>query len=58
MATITKTTNLFPAEFIPKIFSKVAGHSTLAKLSKQEPIPFFRNITVCIYDGRGSIYCR
>lgn len=56
MATITKTTNLFPAEFIPKIFSKVAGHSTLAKLSKQEPIPFSETSQfVFTMDGEASI---
>lgn len=56
MATITKTTNLFPAEFIPQIFSKVAGHSTLAKLSKQEPIPFSgASQFVFTMDGEASI---
>nr|DAE98991.1 MAG TPA: major capsid protein [Caudoviricetes sp.] len=56
MATITKTTNLFPAEFIPQIFSKVAGHSTLAKLSKQEPIPFSETSQfVFTMDGEASI---
>lgn len=56
MATITKTTNLFPAEFIPQIFSKVAGHSTLAKLSKQEPIPFSGTSQfVFTMDGEASI---
>ena len=56
MAKITKTTNLFPAEFIPQIFSKVAGHSTLAKLSKQEPIPFSETSQfVFTMDGEASI---
>lgn len=56
MATITKTTNLFPAEFIPQIFSKVSGHSTLAKLSKQEPIPFSGTSQfVFTMDGEASI---
>ena len=40
MSTITKSTNLFPAELTADIFSKVAGHSTLAKLSAQKAIPF------------------
>lgn len=56
MATITKTTNLFPAEFISQIFSKVAGHSTLAKLSKQKPIPFSETSQfVFTMDGEASI---
>ena len=40
MSTITKSTNLFPAELTADIFSKVAGHSALAKLSAQQAIPF------------------
>lgn len=40
MSTITKSTNLFPAELSDEIFSKVAGHSSLAKLSAQKAIPF------------------
>lgn len=56
MATITKTTDLFPAELIPQIFNKVAGHSTLAKLSKQEPIPFSGTSQfVFTMDGEASI---
>lgn len=56
MATITKTTDLFPAELIPQIFNKVAGHSTLAKLSKQEPIPFSETSQfVFTMDGEASI---
>lgn len=56
MATITKTTDLFPAELIPQIFSKVAGRSTLAKLSKQEPIPFSGTSQfVFTMDGEASI---
>ena len=56
MATITKSTNLFPTELVPQIFNKVAGHSTLAKLSKQEPIPFTGNQEfVFTMDGEASI---
>lgn len=56
MATITKSTNLFPAELIPQIFNKVAGHSALAKLSKQAPIPFTGNQEfVFTMDGEASI---
>lgn len=40
MALITNSTSKFPAELVTKVFSKVKGHSTLAKLSAQEPIPF------------------
>src|SRR5699024_2038999 len=32
--------DLFPAEVVTDIFSKVKGHSTLAKLSNQQAIPF------------------
>ncbi len=40
MANITKSTNLFSSELVADVFSKVKGHSSLAKLSAQEPIPF------------------
>lgn len=40
MATITTSTNLFPEELVPEIFSKVKGHSALARLSGQTPIRF------------------
>lgn len=32
--------NLFPSEVVKDIYSKVQGHSSLAKLSSQTPIPF------------------
>lgn|SRR5699024_9721858 len=35
-----KSGDLFPPEVITDIFSRVKGHSTLAKLSNQQPIPF------------------
>jgi len=35
-----KAGSLFPAQIVKEIFNKVKGHSTLAKLSGQEPIPF------------------
>lgn len=35
-----KAGSLFPAEIVKEIFSKVQGHSALANLSGQEPIPF------------------
>lgn len=40
MANALKQGTLFPAELIPELISKVQGHSTLAKLSSQTPIPF------------------
>lgn len=39
MATIQTKGAMFPAEVISDLFNKVAGHSTLAKLSGQVPIP-------------------
>lgn len=39
MATL-KSGDLFPHEVVTDIFSKVKGHSTLAKLSNQQAIPF------------------
>ena len=38
MATALKIS--YPEELIPELMSKVVGHSTLAKLSNQTPIPF------------------
>lgn len=40
MALITNSTSKFPTELVTDIFDKVKGHSTLAKLSAQMPIPF------------------
>lgn len=39
MSAIEKS-NLFPAELEQELFSKVKGHSSLALLSNQEPLPF------------------
>lgn len=56
MATITKSTNLFPAELVSEVFSKAKGHSSLAKLSGQTPIPFSGNTQmVFTMDGEASI---
>lgn len=56
MATITKITNLFPAELVSEVFSKAKGHSSLAKLSNQTPIPFAGNTQmVFAMDGEASI---
>lgn len=38
--TALKHGDLFPQEVVTEIFSKVKGHSTLAKLSNQQAIPF------------------
>lgn len=35
-----KTGDLFPPEVVTEIFNKVKGHSTLARLSNQQAIPF------------------
>lgn len=40
MTTAMKAGTLFNPELVTEIMSKVQGHSTLAKLSKQTPIPF------------------
>lgn len=37
---VLKSGSLFPTETVKEIFSKVNGHSSLAKLSAQTPIPF------------------
>ena len=56
MSTITKSTNLFPAELIADVFSKVAGHSALAKLSAKKAIPFSgTDQLVFTMDGEVSI---
>lgn len=39
MSSLAKST-LFPADLATEMFSKIVGHSTLAKLSASEPIPF------------------
>ena len=39
MATL-QSGDMFPVQTVQDIFSKVKGHSTLAKLTTQEPIPF------------------
>ncbi|MBO4109843.1 phage major capsid protein [Streptococcus suis] len=40
MSTSLKTGTLFNPELVKQVMSKVTGHSTLAKLSAQTPIPF------------------
>lgn len=34
--TITSTSTLFPSELVSEVFTKVKGHSTLAKLAAEE----------------------
>lgn len=56
MAAITTSTNLFPEKLVTDIFSKVNGHSSLAKLSGQSPIPFSNTEQmVFTMDGEASI---
>ena len=38
--TITNTGTIFPEELVTELINKVQGHSTLAKLSGQKPMPF------------------
>ena len=56
MATITTSTDLFPSQLVAEVFNKVRGHSSLAKLSGQTPIPFAgRDQFVFTMDGEASI---
>lgn len=56
MAAITTSTNLFPEKLVTDIFSKVNGHSSLAKLSGQSPIPFSTSEQMVFsMDGEASI---
>lgn len=56
MAKITKSTGLFPSELVTDVFSKVKGHSTLALLTNQTPIPFTGSGNfVFSMDGEASI---
>ena len=54
--TITKSGTLFTPELVTTMFNKVKGHSSLAKLSAQTPIPFAGNDTfVFTMDGEAAI---
>lgn len=56
MATITTGENLFPEQLVPEIFTKVNGHSALAKLSGQKAIRFAGTQEfVFTMDGEASI---
>ena len=50
---VLKSGDLFPAEVVKEIYSKVQGHSTLAKLSGQTPIPF-SGIEQYVFDLEGN----
>lgn len=53
---VLKSGDLFPAVTVNEIFSKVKGHSALAKLSNQTPIPFAGETTyVFNLDGNAQI---
>lgn len=53
MATRTTAGTNFPPELIPGMFNKVNGHSTLAKLSAQTPIPF-NGETIFVFSAGGE----
>ena len=56
MANKTTSANLFSPELVTDIFNKVKGHSSLANLSGQNPIPFVGNDTfVFSMEGEASI---
>lgn len=43
MATITTSNNMFPEALVSDVFTKVQGHSTIAKLANQIPVRFAGN---------------
>lgn len=53
MATKTKANEYFPTELVNEMFLAVQGHSALAKLSAQKPIPF-NGETVFTFSGVGE----
>lgn len=56
MATITTATNLFPSTLVAEMVDKVKGHSSLAKLSAQNPLPFAgQDIFTFTMDGEAGI---
>lgn len=54
MANITTSTNLFPKELVTDVFSKVKGHSSLAKLCGQSAIPF-TGMTEMVFSMDGEV---
>lgn len=56
MAGTLKKTTLFPPQLVTDMFSKVKGHSSLAKLAADEPVPFNgKDIFVFDFEGEVSI---
>ena len=56
MTVKTESTNLFDPVLVQGVFSKVKGHSALAALSGETPIPFSGNdVFVFTMDGEASI---
>ena len=56
MATKTQAGTMFPAELAAEMFNAVQGHSALAKLSAQKPIPFNGETTfVFSADGEAAL---
>lgn len=56
MGTITNTGTTFKPELVKDLFNKVKGHSTLAKLSASEPVPFSGiDIMTFSMDGEAAI---
>ena len=54
--TITAGTTLFPTKLVNEVFNKVKGHSSLAILSAQNPIPFTgQDSFIFSMDGEASI---
>ena len=52
MATITAGA-YFPAEVVTEMFNAVRGHSALAKLSGQKPMPF-TGVTQFVFNAEGE----
>lgn len=56
MATITTSNNMFPEALVSDVFTKVQGHSTIAKLANQIPVRFAGNDYMTFaMDGEVSI---
>lgn len=56
MATTTTSTGLFTPERTSELFNQVSGHSALAKLSAQKPIPFAgTSVMVFSMDGEAAL---
>lgn len=56
MSTKTTSGTLFPPELVKTMFSKVKGHSSLAKLSDSVPVPFAgTDMFIFTMDGEASI---